>query len=1184
MTFTSVYTRLALLTGLVLLLTHVAGAKTPFPNWDGASLHAPSSYSSIQSTIDDLEAKTDRRYFVVVIENSGNGEWPTRDYAHDLYEAWTRQSPAFNSPSNVLVVLARQNRQLGIWASQELQNTYGFKGQIIDREIVRPHFIHHAKAGQYERGLQRLLPAIEEWLQRKETRLEAARIAKQELAARELAELTQREANFVSESTVYRRSLEADPSLSDDKRKELIAAYNAFIQRFDPKAEQPDLATRRQRYQDSQTAWIKLTQEMTILTESRDRAFRHIDGIRNAHKKILTSLDALDQKEIPTGPAATFLEPIHAAATLTAERINTDPVSASAHVTVARKAIDDFHIWADYQPDAQARIQNEILPLLASSRKRLEGLIATRAKLGLETNSTAEITRLYEEADGLHFKDQVLAEKTYRSLIENHDKWFRSAWAKEAQEHVYLTRTLPITIACTIAALLILFLIYRFYRTRFWRKQSDAMFAGFNKPVVNLLDQLEDFQRRHELLPFTDPDFEAPMTGKTHALYEKLENRQQGMRSDWVTLMDLRSETEQMAKTRSLFSAKPYKALLKKLGPTTGLAKLETTMQRCNDDLTRLEAAHAEAQTAQTLTREKATTLEQILTDIRNAPLSTAPYEPERDACTDTAAEADAIQLGDPLGARTLYEETSEQLTTLSNWTERVLNNHSAATQLRTRLDNSQTDIRSKRDGGLLLTEEEGNPDPPWDQGDAEQREAIIALDGGNVELAETHIDSGNACVDEALDRVARQIAARDFCREDLPKRRAELERLTGLAGTTVSDRERLLAEFHPDSFAAVARNLDSAHAVLNAIPPLIEEADQSDNADRQRYFHAADLLEQIAERQARSSTLLGGISTRLKDLETLQVDCHAERRRLQVDLDQLANTIAAQQHTASRETLQEHSALQAMVQTADQAAAEAKPHWPDIHLQLTHIETETRRLQEQVDNEIAARQQFEGELGSVQSSGQQTHTYLQSHLEDRAPANALYQETATRLRTLSEAGKRHHAPWEQLRTEARSCRESFEASLQMAKKDIEVAEQARAALRNANAQVAEANNFYRLGVQAEARNAGQHIGSAEDLFRERRYEESIHASRNASQIASQALSIAVAAVNQIRRRQEEERRRAERARQRRQRSSFSPHSSSFGSRSRSSGSSFRSSRSSSSRSSSSHSSSRSSGGSQSSW
>ena len=163
--------RILLLTTACVLLSAYATptyGQSEMPEFTGERLTFfgvdSAAWQALPALITDLEKSGKQTYYVVVVESSGTGPTATRDYTDRLYEHWIQQAArngiTFDTQRSVLVVLAVRNRQLSVHAGQALLTEYGLNAQTIDQQLVQPHFIPHAKAGNYPEGVKVLLNQI----------------------------------------------------------------------------------------------------------------------------------------------------------------------------------------------------------------------------------------------------------------------------------------------------------------------------------------------------------------------------------------------------------------------------------------------------------------------------------------------------------------------------------------------------------------------------------------------------------------------------------------------------------------------------------------------------------------------------------------------------------------------------------------------------------------------------------------------------------------------------------------------------------------------------------------------------------------------------------------------------------------------------------------------------------------
>src|SRR5687767_821993 len=77
------------------LIGNSLAAKTPFPEFTGKRLYVSGVtdvYQPLAAQIEQLEQESPQTYYVIVVESSGEGQFATRDYLDDLYQAWLAQA------------------------------------------------------------------------------------------------------------------------------------------------------------------------------------------------------------------------------------------------------------------------------------------------------------------------------------------------------------------------------------------------------------------------------------------------------------------------------------------------------------------------------------------------------------------------------------------------------------------------------------------------------------------------------------------------------------------------------------------------------------------------------------------------------------------------------------------------------------------------------------------------------------------------------------------------------------------------------------------------------------------------------------------------------------------------------------------------------------------------------------
>ncbi|HUG90918.1 MAG TPA: TPM domain-containing protein, partial [Planctomycetaceae bacterium] len=165
---------------LAVALAQVDGRPaTPFPAFTGERVYVagvPDVYDPVRRAVTDAERSSRQTYYVVVVATTGEGESATRDYADRLYQAWLQQANGnrleFDTDRSLLIVLAVDNRQLSVRPGTALERDLGLTGGIIDRDLVAPHFVPHARRGDFAEGLVTLVREAGSWIARRDPQVE----------------------------------------------------------------------------------------------------------------------------------------------------------------------------------------------------------------------------------------------------------------------------------------------------------------------------------------------------------------------------------------------------------------------------------------------------------------------------------------------------------------------------------------------------------------------------------------------------------------------------------------------------------------------------------------------------------------------------------------------------------------------------------------------------------------------------------------------------------------------------------------------------------------------------------------------------------------------------------------------------------------------------------------------------
>jgi hypothetical protein len=135
------------------------------------------------------------------------------------------------------------------------------------------------------------------------------------------------------------------------------------------------------------------------------------------------------------------------------------------------------------------------------------------------------------------------------------------------------------------------------YRKSQLQGAVDAQFRGFREKAVALMDEIDGLRKRHQALPSTDPDFTAPMTGATLALYNQVEHDLDDLWSRWLGVMDTWNQVERQIRAGSGLTLGPTEEA-RKLIERGGIDALLRQSGACRQKLDRLNQGHEQARAA----------------------------------------------------------------------------------------------------------------------------------------------------------------------------------------------------------------------------------------------------------------------------------------------------------------------------------------------------------------------------------------------------------------------------------------------------------------------------------------------------------------------------------------------------------------------------------------------------------
>jgi hypothetical protein len=424
--------------------------------------------------------------------------------------------------------------------------------------------------------------------------------------------------------------------------------------------------------------------------------------------------------------------------------------------------------------------------------------------------------------------------------------------------------------------------------------------------------------------------------------------------------------------------------------------------------------------------------------------------------------------------------------------------------------EEEEAQAKTRRSEGFLLAEEEGNPDPMLAQASRELDAARLALNRGEADTASTYLDQSETWCRRASDAVERQVAACAFCEEAFPRLKARGAALNETSAALFDVQVQLQQLHDSAAWQGVAGNRDRGTELLEALQPLMQQAAEDQAADRQRYFHAEDLLVHVEQQLAHAGQLFDAVEGRLGALNEardaareLTAKAENELAAMQKYVDAHRNILGEDQERMARSAEEWFATLQG-------ETAVSTPHWPRIHRRLQQGLQAIAESRQEAEKDVAAYRRLIEQLHQVHEEARKVKTVLDQHLEDRPQANRRYAEAERVLGRIDAACETGEADWEGLLKQLDDVRGDLSDADRLAQADLDLARQAREAARNAEQTIRHAQEFYRHGVSASVSVARDRLERARRELRGQDYESALesvadaqHEARNARDLAA---------------------------------------------------------------------------------
>ena len=1114
-----------------------AQAQTPIPPFTGEHLYVSGvgdAFNSLRGDIEQVQSQSRQSYYMVIVDSTGNGQWATRDYVDRLYQQWTRDAAqrglTLDELRSVIILLAETNRQISLHFGSELQSKYGLVGATINTELVDPLFLPQARAGNYREGLRALLQGTEQWIQRRD----ADEKHRQEEIARRAAEV--------------RHNAEATLSAADElqalAQKELDASRT---QGFDVEgfaaqlaAEKPRLdAARGNLAADSALALDSAKQSQQKLQSLVDQ-LRQLPAIaaevaqatRQLHDGATALASRIEQTArtgLPAQPAELRLARLRADLTAAANLGASKPVAAQETVSRLEAEARDIGRWLDELPQLQQQYATA-REAAVTGQQELTAEIERAAPSGTDVSTArrqlADGERAIARAQDQAGTDLAAAIAT----VQEAGKELRTASAElrsQHARHVWLTRTLPLTLLAILAALVLAAAGLRWWWYQRRRRKTTLAFDQFRVYATELLDRLETLKKRHQLLPFSDTDYSESLTGETLAFYDKFDQVHHELRQQWLALMEQRQRLELLLQSANVWRASPLREADQQLAawdkdPT------EQAYRRCDEHLQRLEQAHEQARHSQQVLTDSLQRLGQRIEAIRSEQLETARYEKQLQEfrqCLEAVSQA--LQT-DPISATQAAQELLQRTTELEQHCDQLLQQAESAQQLKDRLATTRQLAAETRAQGFTFQEENSDPDPLLASAQQLHEAARGKLNAGDVPAAIQQLQHGFELVERAAGGIRAQVEAQEFCRQRTPECERAGDQLRSQLARGRQDQQQLEQQFATESWSDVGHAVATADKSLDQSLTLLQES-RANTADKvQRYLKARGQLERAEALQQQVAELLQSVRTRVEELEQLRDESQIQRRAMQERAEATRQWLAQHEQLvgdAARELL---GVAQRSHEQVDSGVNQTRPHWPAIRGWIEQALANYDRAQQRATEDVRSHQEFRDRLQTVRAESQRVEQLLRSTTADRPRANQRFQTAASELALLADHANTGQRDWQNLLRRLEQVAADLQRADAWAREDVRLAQQAAAELREAEHEIDAAGSFFVQGIAADVRRAQGMLAEARQRYQAQDYEQAIQLADQAELTARQAAAEAQQRAEQRRLARElEQRRRA---------------------------------------------------------
>lgn len=660
----------------------------------------------------------------------------------------------------------------------------------------------------------------------------------------------------------------------------------------------------------------------------------------------------------------------------------------------------------------------------------------------------------------------------------------------------------------TSLELLLLILLLVWYLLLARRRELDSTvrlpFASFCQGLEGLRTRLEALARRLRALPLAASG-SAPLAGRTLDAYQTIDALLAGVARSWLEMMEVRRQIDTTLSARTLLRAPALARLREQLNARESLDQGASDLTTCEEALHELEHAPEEARAMVEAIGNLYESAQHNLRDLEAGGLPMGPYEDERRAIEEGLDHAAAVLEADPLGADQALQDLQAAAAALSARTARALDHRRGAEESWRKLEEVANQAITLRKDGLLLAEDEANPDGPLRQSRWEHEAARLALERGEMELAERHLELSFSWSEKARLGMERHVAAREHCLQALVELNARAERYAAEVEQAKPWQAELSREHHANGWSGVARHVERAEALFAACRPLMQQAEECLDPARQHYFRAEDLIVHMNRQMDCGEHMMAGLKRDLLRLRGLREGLTRGAEEIE-SLQARALEAAGQGRNlltdATRRLLEEAQSAWKEVRVA---MSRPQPDWQDLDARARRALAAFRDGLDRVGEEVRAHDEAHALMACLREQEGEVGAMLHRHHEANPRASALYDQTRAEFEAVQKDIAQPQTDWRETVARLTALHDQFQRAGRWIHEDADIACQAARELGEAEETLRAAQCSCPWGMAGNGTAAAELIEAARRLLANRNYAEALQRAVSAGAEARQA-------------------------------------------------------------------------------